>query len=290
MAQSKLIGLTAAAALVRDGETLALGGNLLHRAPNAFARELARQGRRSLHLIKTAGAYDIDLLCAAGCAGAVSAGFIGFENEFGLAPNYRRAVEAGQVEAREHACYSAIMSLRAAAFGVPFLPIAGFQGSGLPGARGFKTVIDPYSGAEILTVPRIQPDWAVLHVPLADAQGNARIEGTEFEDVLMSRAARGVIVTAERLAEPGELEQRPELQKIPGFLVSAVALVPGGAWPGSCYPLYDYDPAAVRDYLARSGDAESLAAYLDETAARDRGPARVGAHSPVPALPQTGLR
>lgn len=280
MAQGKLIGLEAASALVRDGETVALGGNLLHRAPNAFARELARQGRRGMHLIKTAGAYDVDLLCAAGCAGAVSAGFIGFENEFGLAPNYRRAVEQGRVEAREHACYSAIMSLRAAAFGVPFLPLAGFQGSELPAARGFKSVLDPYSGEPVLTVPRIQPDWAVLQVPLADAQGNARIEGSEFEDVLMSRAARGVIVTVERLAEPGELEQRPELQQIPGFLVTAVALAPGGAWPGSCYPLYDYDPAAVRDYLARSADAGTLAVYLDETAARDRGLVQSGIHSP----------
>lgn len=280
MARGKLIELAAAAALVGDGETLALGGNLLHRAPNAFARELARQGRRGMHLIKTAGAYDVDLLCAAGCAGAVSAGFIGFENEFGLAPNYRRAVEQGRVEAREHACYSAIMSLRAAAFGVPFLPLAGFQGSELPAARGFKSVLDPYSGEPVLTVPRIQPDWAVLQVPLADAQGNARIEGSEFEDVLMSRAARGVIVTVERLAEPGELEQRPELQQIPGFLVTAVALAPGGAWPGSCYPLYDYDPAAVRDYLARSADAGTLAVYLDETAARDRGLVQSGIHSP----------
>jgi len=82
----KRLDLKAAAALVQDGQTLALGGNLLHRAPNALARELARQGRRRLHLIKTAGAYDVDLLCAAGCVTAVSAGFVGFENEFGMAP------------------------------------------------------------------------------------------------------------------------------------------------------------------------------------------------------------
>ncbi|HZU76436.1 MAG TPA: CoA-transferase, partial [Dehalococcoidia bacterium] len=266
----KRIDLPAAAALVQDGQTVALGGNLLHRAPNAFARELARQGRRGLHLIKTAGAYDVDLLCAAGCVAAVSAGFVGFENEFGLAPAYRRAVEEGRVEAREHACYTAIMSLRAAAFGVPFLPVAGFQGSDLPAARGFRTVNDPYSGQPVLTVPRIEPDWAVVHVPVADAQGNARILGTEFEDVLMSRAARGVILTAERLAEPGELEAQPELTRIPGFLVTAIALVPGGARPGSCYPLYDYEPEAVREYLACWQDGESLAAYLRRTAERDR--------------------
>jgi glutaconate CoA-transferase subunit A len=267
----KRLDLEAAAALVRDGQTLALGGNLLHRAPNALARELARQRRRRLHLIKTAGAYDVDLLCAAGCVTAVSAGFVGFENEFGMAPGYRRAVESGQVQAREQACYSAIMSLRAAAYGLPFMPIAGFQGSDLVAAAGFRTVTDPYTGQPVLTVPRIQPDWALLHVSLADAEGNARIEGTEFEDVLMSRAARGVIVTAERIAEPGEMERRPELQKIPGFLVKAVVHAPRGAWPGSCYPCYDYDPDAVSDYLARSAEACDLAAYLRETAASDRG-------------------
>src|SRR4051794_17354513 len=98
-ASHKLIGLADAAALVQDGQTLALGGNLLHRAPNALARALARHRRRGLHLIKTAGAYDVDLLCAAECVATVSAGFIGFENEFGLAPAYRRAVEQGRVEA-----------------------------------------------------------------------------------------------------------------------------------------------------------------------------------------------
>jgi glutaconate CoA-transferase subunit A len=287
-AQSKLVELRTAAALVRDGETLALGGNLMHRAPNAFARELARQERRGLHLIKTAGAYDVDLLCAAGCVSAVSAGFIGFENEFGLAPNYRRAVESGRVEAREHACYTAIMSLRAAAYGLPFMPVAGLQGSELPRVRGFRSVTDPYTGEQVLTVPRIQPDWAILHVPLADCNGDARILGSEFEDVLMSQAARGVIVTTERIAEPGELELQPELQPIAGFLVAAVVLAPNGAWPGSCYPCYEYDPTAIAGYLARSGDAGELAAYLNETAAQDRGlPA---AARPQPATARSSHR
>ena len=269
----KCCDLDAAAGLVQDGQTLALGGNLLHRCPNALARELARRGRRRLHLVKTAGAYDVDLLCAAGAVSTVSAGFIGFENEFGLAPSYRRAVEHGDVEAREHACYTAIMSLRAAAFGVPFLPVAGFGGSDLPAARDFRTVNDPYTGRSVLTVPSLQPDWAIVHVPVADRIGNARIEGTEFEDVLMCQAARGVIVTTERFAEPGELELQPELQKIPGFLVTAVVLAPRGAWPGSCYPCYDYDPGAVRSYLALCGDVDALAGYLRDTLAHDHGAA-----------------
>ena len=71
---SKLVSLQEAAALVRDGQMIALGGNSLNRTPSAFVRELARQGRRGLSLVKTAGAYDIDLLCAAGAASELRAG------------------------------------------------------------------------------------------------------------------------------------------------------------------------------------------------------------------------
>ncbi|MER3421591.1 MAG: CoA synthetase [Chloroflexota bacterium] len=259
---SKVIELRDAAALVRDGDTIACGGNLLHRGPFALVRELARQGRRDLEIVKTAGAYDVDLLAAAGCLRAASCGFVGFENEFGLAPSYRRAVEAGLVQAREHACYTVIQGLRAAAFGLPFMPAAGFGGSDLPAARGFKTVRDPYTGAEVLAVPPIRPQWALIHVPEADEQGNARIYGTEFEDVLMSRAAAGVIVTAERIVPTEELARQPELTKIPAFLVTAVVHAPRGAWPGSCHPLYGYDPAGVRAYLQAARTPETLRAYL----------------------------
>ena len=102
-------------ATIEDGSRVALGGNTLHRAPVAAVHELVRQQKRGLELVKTAGAYDVDLLCAMGCVAAVSAGFVGYENVFGLAPLYRRAVEAGRVEAREHACYTVIAGLRAAA-------------------------------------------------------------------------------------------------------------------------------------------------------------------------------
>lgn len=272
----KLVSLTEAAHLVPDGAAIAVGGNLLHRGPFALVRELARQGRRGLEIVKTAGAYDVDLLAATGCLRAASCGFVGFESEFGLAPNYRRAVESGAVEAREHACYTVIQGLRAAAFGLPFMPAAGFDGSDLPAARGFKCVTDPYTGAPVLVVPRLQPDVALIHVPEADALGNGRVYGTQFEDALMVRAARSVIITAERIVSGADLARRPELTVVPGFLVRAVVHAPGGAWPGSCYPLYDYDTAAVVAYLAAATDPHRLQAYLAETAARDHARAAIG--------------
>jgi glutaconate CoA-transferase subunit A len=99
----KLVELAEAARLVRDGDVVAFGGSLLHRIPAAFARELARQGRRDLTFVKPSAAYDLDLLCAAGCVRTVYAGIVTFEAPFGMAPSYRRAVEEGRVRLVEHA-------------------------------------------------------------------------------------------------------------------------------------------------------------------------------------------
>ncbi|MDP7386042.1 MAG: CoA transferase [Nitrospinota bacterium] len=145
----KLISLEEAGGLVEDGQMLALGGNSLTRIPAAFTRELARQGRKGLCLVKTAGAYDVDLLCAAGAADEIHSGYVGFENLFGLAPAYRRGVEDGTVRAVEHACYSVIAGLRASAYGLSSQPIASLEGSDVPALTGFKQVEDPYTGKSL---------------------------------------------------------------------------------------------------------------------------------------------
>src|SRR5947199_9404751 len=105
---SRQTTLAEAIASVEDGSIVALGGNTIHRAPCAAVHELIRQHKRRLEVIKTAGAYDVDVLVGTGVADRVSAGFIGFENVFGLAPQYRRAAEPGRLEVKEQAGYSGI--------------------------------------------------------------------------------------------------------------------------------------------------------------------------------------
>jgi glutaconate CoA-transferase subunit A len=245
--------LREAIASIADGSMVALGGNTIHRAPCAAVHELIRQGKSGLELVKTAGAYDVDVLVGTGVADRVSAGFIGFENVFGLAPQYRRAAEQGRIQVKEHACYTVITGLRAAIQGVPFLP-----------ARSFKTVIDPYSGQELAAVQAIRPDVAILHVQEADAQGNGRIYGTLYEDELMALAARRVILTCERLIDERETVRTPELTKIPGVQVSHVVLAPRGAHPCSCGDLYDYDYDYLARYIEACESAERYKAWLDE--------------------------
>lgn len=256
----KRASLSEAISTIGDGATVALGGNTLHRAPCAAVHAIVRQGSRGLNLVKTAGAYDIDLLCAAGCAAAVSAGFIGFETPFGLAPAYRRAVESGAVEAREHVCASVIAGLRAARQGVPFMPLAGMTGSDLPEARGFVRIADPYGGEAVVAIPAIVPDVAILHAQEADASGNVRIHGTRFEDVLMAQAALRVIVTAEAIVPA----VAPEVVAIPGFLVDAVIAAPGGAQPCSCAGIYDYDAETLAAWTQAARTAEGAIAYIEE--------------------------
>lgn len=248
--------------LIQDGSKIAVGGNSLHRSPSAIIREIARQKKRDLEIIKTAGAYDIDLLCAAGCLGAVCAGFVGFEVEFGLAPNFRKAAEQGQIQVKENSCYTVISGLRAAAYGIPFQPTAGLWGSELPEVAGFKKVQDPYSGVEVYVVPALKPDWAILHVQVCDPYGNARIYGSTFEDVLMAKAAKGVILSTEHIVSSQELSAQPELTQIPGILVKAVVEAPRGAYPCSCHPYYDYDVDHIRQYLELSTHRDRLEEYL----------------------------
>ena len=74
---------------------------------------------------------DVDLLCLAGCVKSVDAGFISFESKYGLANHYCKAVQSGAVKANEHACYTVVSALRAAAYGIPFMPVHGLVNSDL---------------------------------------------------------------------------------------------------------------------------------------------------------------
>lgn len=264
MKEGKVVSLKEAVSWIDDGSVIALGGNILNRCPSAFVREIARQGKRGLEIVKTAGAYDIDLLCAAGCVSKVHAGFVSFENEFGLAPNYRRMVEEGKVEACEHACYTVIAALRATAYGIPFQPVAGLSGSDLPRARGMKRIRNPYGKGAVYVVERLQPDWAIIHVNETDSKGNARIYGPQFEDILMSRAAKNVILTAEHIVEDERLMEHPEMNQIPHFLVRGIVHVPGGAGPCSCYPYYEVDKEGVKRYLEYCSKGVGIKEYLME--------------------------
>ncbi len=258
----KCISLQEMVSRIPNGASLALGGSFLHRGPFAFVRELIRQNKQDLEIIKQSPGYDIDILCRTGVATRARAGIVAMEGNFGLAQYYRKAIEQGRLKLEEHACATLTAGLRAAAFGIPFQPCGGIEGSELAQLNNWAKIPDPYgSGKDVWVIPAIQPDYAVIHANEVDRKGNVRVLGTYHWDRIMSRSAKSVLVVAENLVDDAVFTDNPETTLIPYFMVEAFSIVKNGAWPGSCWPDYEIDYPAVQTYQSR--DDESLQAHMN---------------------------
>jgi glutaconate CoA-transferase subunit A len=248
---------------VTDGALVALGGGLSARLPMALVRELIRQGRRGLHVVGSAHGIDVDLLVATGSVAVCEESYVGFEQDLGLAPAYRRAAQSGGIEVRESCCGTILAQLRAAEFGLPFIPVRGVKGSDIRRLHPeYGEVTCPFTGETLVVVPPLRPDVALIHAPLGDRRGNLHLDQPYVLDERFAAASRNVVATVERIASIAEVAAAGVT--IPGHLVTAVAEVPYGAHPSSCYPAYAYDRQHLAQYVraATAGEAD-LAAYLD---------------------------
>jgi acyl CoA:acetate/3-ketoacid CoA transferase alpha subunit/acyl CoA:acetate/3-ketoacid CoA transferase beta subunit len=252
------IGVTlgAAAAAVPEGALVTLGGFQLNRAPVALLHELIRR-RRRVRVVTPPNPIGLDLLVGAGLVEEAESGFLGFQYEDGFvtAPNARRAIERGLLRYRERDVYEIVQALRAAAFGVPFLPAPGGEESDYRRVNGTPVVTDPGSGAGTLVAAAVRPDVLLVHAQEADRDGNLLITDP-YAETLQAGAAGRVVATAERLA--GRIE-RPT---IPGGVVEALAVVPGGAFPTSCRGFYPYDAAHLRAHVVAASEG-AFDAYLE---------------------------
>jgi glutaconate CoA-transferase, subunit A len=267
--RDKRTSLTDAVALVSDDTTVALGGGLSARLPMAMVRELVRQGRSGLHLVGSAHSIDVDMLVAAGAVRRLEESYVGFEQDLGLAPAYRRAAEEGTIEVAESCCATILAQLRAAEMGLPFLPVRGVRGSGIAGLHPeYAEITCPFTGETLVAVPALRPDVALVHAPAGDRYGNLHLEQPFVLDERFAAASRTVIATVDELVSTDAVTAAGVT--IPAHLVAAVVEVPFGAHPSSCYPRYAYDRGHLRDYVsaAQAGPAgvdKYLATYLGGT-------------------------
>ncbi len=259
----KRVDLATAAGHVGDGAVVALGGGLSARLPMALVREMIRQGRRDLHVVGSAHGIDVDMLIGASAIAICEESYVGFEQDFGLAPAYRRAASAGTITLRESCCVTILTQLRAAEMGLPFLPVRGIKGTDMRRLHPeYSETTCPFTGEVLVAVPPLSPDVALLHAPMGDLHGNLHLEQPYVLDERFAGASRAVvatvdqIVSADRLADVGVT--------IPGYLVQAVAEVPYGAHPASCYPGYSYDREHVGAYVKAAGSDETMDEYLRE--------------------------
>ena len=258
----KFISLETAASWIPSGCTLALGGMTLYRRPVAFVQALLRRYRATgephdLTLLCFTAGLESDVLVGAGMVSKVRSCYFGLEI-FGLAPMFTYYANRGQIEIIEETEASLAFGLRARAAGVGFMPGRGWLGTDLPKLRpDVRTVIDPYSGEELMAFPAIHTDYAVLHALCVDAEGNAQIGGNKGVDEELVLTAERVILTAEEIVPP--------LSKadLVGPVVHGVAIAPGGAKPTSCHPLYPLDGVALLAYTEQVSDPGSFETFLD---------------------------
>lgn len=251
-----------AAALVTSGCTLALGGMTLYRRPIAFVRALLQRFRQTgephdLTLLAFTAGLESDLLVGAGMIKQVRSCYFGLEI-FGLAPMFTYRANHGEIEIIEETEASLAFGLRAQTAGVGFMPARGWIGTDLPRLRpDVKTVIDPYSGEELIAFPAICPDVAVIHALQADQDGNFTIGKNKGIDEELSVISKKVIVTADSIGI--ELTQADVVAPFCHVLVKT----PGGALPTSCHPLYPLDGKALMSYTEQVSDPASFDKFLE---------------------------
>lgn len=251
--------------LLSDEMSIAFGGNALHRVPMSFVREIAKSNLKKLHLINTAGAHEVDLLCATNQVTMVDAGFVSYESGYGLANYYRTAVQKGDIKANEHACYTVISALRAAAYGVPFMPVRGLEyGDLIIENDYFIRVEDPFSGSPVTLVKALVPDVAIIHAHQVDKKGNVWIDGPLFDDLLLARASKKVIITTEKIVNKEYSLMKQQMTMIPSFLVDAIIEVRRGAAPCTMYGDYEADHEILQQFTTGQMDIKMYLEHYDK--------------------------
>ncbi len=234
--------------------------------PMEAARALVRRGVKGLHLITVpTGQLVADLLIGAGCISTVETSGISL-GELGPAPNFIRAVRSGEIKIKDATCPAIYSQLQAAEKGIPFMPIRGLIGTDLLAHRpDFKLINNPFDDRDkVVALPALRPDFAIVHVALADRSGNAWV-GRQPELKMMAHAARCTLVTAEQITDDNILEEeRLAAACLPALYVNAVAPAPEGAWPLAMPGHYDTDADHLKVYCERAREMDGMVSYIEE--------------------------
>ncbi len=262
----KVVNLEEAAALVKDGESVGIGGSTLSRTPMAMIWALIRGQKKGLACSRGITSSEGDWLLGSGACEHIQTSWFSQGIVWGISKVMRHYVESGKVRFDEWSHMAMGMRYRAGAMGVPFLPMRSMLGSDVMKQRPEAREMDcPFTGDKLLLVPALNPDVALIHVQRCDAYGNAQIDGLQFLDIDLAMAATRVILTTERIVSNDQIRRAPDQTKIPFFAVEAVVEVPFGCAPHECSginePLFKH-----MDYytsLVNKEPVKGMAEYLD---------------------------
>jgi 3-oxoacid CoA-transferase subunit A/glutaconate CoA-transferase subunit A len=209
--------------------------------------------------------HDVDVLIAGGVVDRVDCAYAFGHELRGLSPTGRRAAESGRVRVVGELSNAAFQwRFKAAAMGLPWLPARVMLGTDTLRYSSSRVVEDPWTGLPLTLLPACYPDVAFIHVHRCDRYGNCQIDGTTIEDVDLARAAKRLVITAEKIVGEDEIRSHPDRTVIPYFLVDAVVEVPYGSHPGNMPGLYYSDEDHMAEWLYMTRSDEGVQEYLDK--------------------------
>jgi len=248
---------------LRDGMTVGIGGWGSRRKPMSIVRAILRSPLRDLTIVSYGGP-DVGMLCAAGKARKVVYGFVSLDS-IPLEPHFRAARQQGTIEAMELDEGMLQWGLRAAAMRVSFLPCRAGLGSAIMDINpDLRTVVSPYDGQELVAMPALPLDVALLHANRADQRGNAQYLGPDwYFDDIFAMAAQRTFVSCERVVDSDAFlaEGSEQTIKVSRLWTDGVVEAPLGAHFTHCVPDYPRDEALQREYAASAKDAEAWATF-----------------------------
>lgn len=249
---------------LESGMTIGIGGWGSRRKPMSIVRAIARSDLTDLTLVSYGGP-DVGLLCAAGKVSKVVYSFVSLDT-IPLEPWFRKRRQAGEVVVDEYDEGMFLLGLQAAAWRVPFLPTRVGMGTDLLKLNpDLRTVVSPYPDQEeLIAMPALRLDAALVHLNRGDAHGNAQYLGVDpyFDDLYLGAADRRFL-SVEQVVETDDLAKLGPLQSmiVNRLLVDGVVEAPNGAHFTSCAPEYERDEAFQAEYAATAKDADAWAAF-----------------------------
>jgi glutaconate CoA-transferase, subunit A len=233
------------------------------RCPMSIVNEIVRQGIGGLR-VAGQGVFELDMLLGASLVKELDLTYIGLE-VYGVSNALRREVESGRVErVVEWSNASIAWRFKAAAMGVPFIPVRSMLGTDTLKYSAAKVVECPFTGLPICLLPALILDVGIIHVHRADMFGNAQIDGITGFAVELARASKTLIVSAEKIVPTEDFRCHPDRTVIPYYLVDAVVEAPFGSHPGEmCYE-YVRDEPQIKDWVDASTSPEGTQSYLDK--------------------------
>ena len=254
---------------IPNGSHIALGGFAVARNVITVVHELIRQQKRDLTLSQCVMGMDNDLLVGAGLVSRLIIGG-GSLDRFGPAHCVNRARETGAVVSQDYSSLSLCFGYLAGALGISFIPIKSLLSSEVlerleagSAAENLRHMTCPFTGEEYLLLRAITPDVSLVHVQVADREGNCQISGPRWENEEQAKAARRVIVIAEELVSTEYIQRFPERTVIPAHRVEAVIHQPFGAHPTAVFGCYDYDADHLKLYVEHAKRPERMREYLE---------------------------